>query len=272
MAKNGRGIQSVEVGHRLLAALVEAGRPMILRDLAAAAHLAPAQAHAYLASFRRVDLVEQHPVSGRYSIGPFAMRLGMARMRSYEPLAQASELAIELSRQLGLMVCVVVWGAQAPTVVQLQEGAHQLDLNIREGTIFSVTDTASGRVFGALSSAEFVRRRIEAEFDGSVDEGAELRPSRKEMNKEFAAIRARGFATSLGRPVPGINAVSAPVFDGAGNVLVALTLIGSEDVLTLSKDDPAPALLLAAARRISRPLAKAARAPTAPRATFEAAP
>src|SRR5436190_1661814 len=142
--RRGRGIQSVEVGHRLLAVLVDAGKPMILRDLAAASDLAPAQAHAYLASFRRIELVEQDAASGRYSLGPFAMRLGMARMRSFEPLAWASRSAIDLSRNLGLMVCVVVWGPQAPTVVQMQEGAHQLNLNIREGTLFSVTGTASG--------------------------------------------------------------------------------------------------------------------------------
>jgi DNA-binding IclR family transcriptional regulator len=251
-AGRGRGIQSVEVGHRLLAALVEAGKPMILRDLAAAAGLAPAQAHAYLASFRRIELVEQDAASGRYSLGPFAMRLGLARMRSYQPLAAASKSAIDLSQRLGLMVCVVVWGPQAPTVVQVQEGAHQLNLNIREGTMFSVTGTASGRVFGAFSKSDLVQARIEAERTGTVvSQGAGSRPSREELDATFAEIRRLGYAATLGRPVPGINAASAPVFDGQGNLLLVLTLIGAENSLTLSGKDPALATLLSESGTLS---------------------
>ena len=252
MTKNGRGIQSVEVGHRLLAVLVEAGKPMILRDLAAGARLTPAQAHAYLASFRRIELVEQHPVSGKYSIGPLAMRLGMARIRSYEPLARASQAAIDISQQLGLMVCVLVWGPHAPTVIQVQEGAHQLSLNIHEGTIFSVTGTASGRLFGALSKAEVVRLRMEAELSGSVvDQSLGQRYTRDEVKAEFAAIRKRGYAVTHGKPIPGINAVSAPVFDIDGELLLALTVIGSEKTLPLGKDDPTPGVLLGFARNVS---------------------
>ena len=42
----GRGVQSVEIGGRLLAILAEGGQPMMLRDLAQAAELTPGQAHA----------------------------------------------------------------------------------------------------------------------------------------------------------------------------------------------------------------------------------
>jgi DNA-binding IclR family transcriptional regulator len=55
----GRGVQSVVVGGRLLAVMASAGRPLMLRDIAAGANVTPAQAHAYLVSFRKLDLVEQ---------------------------------------------------------------------------------------------------------------------------------------------------------------------------------------------------------------------
>jgi len=140
----GRGIQSIEVGGRLLQALSEADAPLMLRDLAAQAGLAPAQAHAYLVSYRRANLVEQD-ASGMYRLGYLALRLGRARMLCVEPLATASQSAIQLSEKVGLMVALVVWGPKAPTAVQVQEGAHTLNVNVHEGTIFSVTGSASGR-------------------------------------------------------------------------------------------------------------------------------
>jgi DNA-binding IclR family transcriptional regulator len=255
-----RGIQSVDVGHRLLSALVDAGRPMILRDLAEAAGLAPAQAHAYLASFRRIELVEQSPTSGHYSLGPFAMHLGMARMRSSRVLAAASEAAIELSARIGLMVCVVVWGPHAPTVIQVQEGRRQLDLNIREGTIFSVTGTASGRLFGALMETQAVKRRIEAELKGSViNQNRETRTKRENLEATFAAIRSAGFAESFGRPVPGINAIAAPVFDADGKLALVLTLIGSSGTLPLAENDTARKLLLGTVHSLSNQAVRHAR-------------
>ncbi|MCB1486333.1 MAG: IclR family transcriptional regulator [Bauldia sp.] len=236
----------------MLAVLVEAGRPMILRDLAEKANLAPAQAHAYLASFRRIDLVEQDALSGLYSLGPLAMRLGMARMRSYSPLARASDAAIDLCKETELMVCVVVWGPQAPTVIQVQEGARQLNLNIREGTQFSVTGTASGRLFVALSSKRFVEDRLAAELSGSVvNQGANTRATREELEADFATIREQGFATTAGRPVPGINAVAAPVFDTNGDILLALTIIGTPDMLKLDGEGEHLKRLLSLCRQLS---------------------
>ena len=68
-----RGIQSVEVGGQLLVALVESGKPMMLREVATLAEMAPAKAHPYLVSFMRLGLVEQDRASGRYELGPLAL-------------------------------------------------------------------------------------------------------------------------------------------------------------------------------------------------------
>src|SRR3546814_4362052 len=52
-----RSIQSIETGFPLLAALVDAGVALTLRDLAARAGMTSAKAHPYLVSFTRVGLV-----------------------------------------------------------------------------------------------------------------------------------------------------------------------------------------------------------------------
>ena len=74
MAKAQRGIQSIEVGGRLLAVLVDAAKPLTLRDLAQKAGMTSAKAHPYLVSFGKLGLVEQDAVTGRYGLGPFALQ------------------------------------------------------------------------------------------------------------------------------------------------------------------------------------------------------
>ena len=73
MAKEQRGIQSIDVGGRLLQALTRSDGAMMLKDLAEAADMPPAKAHAYLVSFCKLGLMEQDAVTGRYDLGPLAL-------------------------------------------------------------------------------------------------------------------------------------------------------------------------------------------------------
>ncbi|MDP3083200.1 MAG: helix-turn-helix domain-containing protein, partial [Rubrivivax sp.] len=80
-----RGIQSVEVGGQLLRALVHAGRPLALKDLAREAGMAPGKAHPYLVSFGKLGLVEQDRGSGHYGLGPLALQLGLMSLQQADP-------------------------------------------------------------------------------------------------------------------------------------------------------------------------------------------
>lgn len=155
---DGRGVQSIEVGALLLNALVDVGEPMMLRDLARKAGIAPAQAHAYLVSFRNCGFVEQEGQAGLYRLGPFALQLAIARMRSFDPLRMAADAIGDLAAETGLTVALAVWGSFGPTVIQVCEGADQVHINTRAGTVYSVSGTATGRVFAAfLPEVSFAR-------------------------------------------------------------------------------------------------------------------
>src|SRR5258707_6021412 len=78
------GIQSVEVAAQLLQALIAAGRPVPLKDLARLARMHPGKTHRYLVSLTRTDLVSQDEASGHYGIGPMAIALGLAGLRNVD--------------------------------------------------------------------------------------------------------------------------------------------------------------------------------------------
>src|SRR3978361_911608 len=97
MDVTGRGVQSVEVGGRLLAVMASAGRALMLRDISGGAKVTPAQAHAYLVSFRKIGLVEQDRASGLYKLGPFALQLGLARLRSLDAFRLTGNAVVDLA-------------------------------------------------------------------------------------------------------------------------------------------------------------------------------
>ena len=239
MASEGRSIQSIEVGGRLLLGLVEAGRPMSLRDLAQQAQIAPAQAHAYLVSYRRHGLVEQDAKAGAYSLGPFALQLGIARMRSFDSLRMAGDALVAFASEVPFTVALSVWGTHGPTVVQLQESRNQIYTRLRVGTVCSVSGTATGRAFAAFMPESLIREAVEQEnAEGAASKRVGQAVPFKQVKATFNLTRYRGYATIDPLPIPGINAIAAPVFDHLGQMQMAVTVTGS--AARLSPIDPEP--------------------------------
>ena len=222
-----RGIGSVEVGGQLLRVLTEADGPMMLRDLAASAGMTAAKAHPYMVSFMRLGLVEQDRASGRYELGPLALQMGLASMRRLNPVRIATEAIAELVLRINQTVGLSVWGNHGPTVVRIEEGTGALHVNMRVGSIMSLLGTATGRVFAAFLPPKMIENFIESGVGrASVGDEAERQMTRNQIDKAVAEVREKGLARAVEKPIPGVNAFSAPVFDHSGSLALVITAIG----------------------------------------------
>lgn len=248
-----RAVQSVEVGSRLLLALADQPGPMTLKDLAAAADLPASRAHPYLVSYARMQLVEQDASSGRYALGPAARRIGLAALRQWDPLKAATSMAERLAAETGHAAALAVWGSHGPTIVRMVEARQPLHVAMRVGHVMSVLGTATGRAFMAVLPAERLREALV----GPLGEWRERRApavqrglaqARREAVAEWTA---HGVMRAEGRPIPGVNAFSAPVFGPDGEVALVITLLDQDDRLTADSCGPAAGLLRAAASELS---------------------
>jgi DNA-binding IclR family transcriptional regulator len=241
----GRGVQSVEVAGRILAVLADSTRPMMLRDIAEAAQMPPGQAHPYLVSFRKIGLVEQDEASGLYRLGPFALHLGLARLRAFEPYQLAGEAVGGLAQSLDLGVALTVWGTYGPTVIRSIESSHTILTNSKPGTVLGLTGTATGKVWAAFMPPHLTTRRIAAEL------GQAKSPA---LDRELDRIRAQGYAATDGNPWPGVAAACAPVFDHTGQMQLAVALLGPSTALDCGAGGDQIAALLAFTRDLSHRL------------------
>ena len=256
-----RGIQSIEVGGQLLRALAHHGRAMALKDLAAAAGMAAAKAHPYLVSFGKVGLVEQDRASGRYGLGPLALQLGLMSLQQADPVRLATPAIEDLALQTGHTVAMAVWGSHGPTIVRLAESPAAVHVNMRHGTVFSIAGTASGQLYAAFLPEAVVRPLYEAERRGTERSiapdsrsaaAAKALPTWAQFAKNtLAEVRAQGLGRSDGAVVAGVSALSAPVFDHRGDVVLALTVIGPSAALDSRWDGPLAAAMRQTAIAVS---------------------
>lgn len=222
------GIQSVEVGFALLAALAASRGPLMLRDLAAAADMSAAKAHRYLVSFQRLGLVVQEPASTRYDLGPAALSLGLAALTRLDAVRMARERLALLAPRIGHTLALAVWGNHGPTIVHWQESPLAQPVNLRLGDVMPLLSSATGRCFAAFMSPEVVAPLLKEELARAVKmRRTDLPATMAEVNTLLAEVRERGAARVVDTLLPGIVAFCAPVFDADGHLELGITTLGS---------------------------------------------
>jgi DNA-binding IclR family transcriptional regulator len=249
-----RGIQSVEVGSRLLVALTRRVSPMPLKELAKVAGMSTGKAHPYLVSFLRVGFVT-HDLSGCYELGPLALQLGLTRLQRLDPVKEASPLIETLAATTEQSIAVAVWGNLGPTIVRLEEPIHPLHVNLRTGTVMSMAHTATGRLFASYLAPKVVEGLIAEDIarkSGRAGEPALL--TLAQVNDAIAETRRHGLSRTIGQPIPSLNAFCAPVFDSAGNLVLGITAMGPEATFDSDWDGKVAKPLRDCAAEISRRL------------------
>jgi len=261
-----RGIQSIEVGGHLLRALVHHGRPMALKDLAREADMTAAKAHPYMVSFGRLGLIEQDRASGHYLLGPLALQLGLISLQQADPVHIATPLIAEVAQRLGHTVALAVWGARGATIVRTAESPSPVHVNMRHGTVFSLTNTASGRIFAAYLAADTVRQLLDAERqrekqrksgEQPMEPGMPPQPplpSWSEFERQLQEVRLHGVSRSEGEVIEGVSAMAAPVFDHTGAIVLSVTAIGPAAIFDTAWDGDIARALKACAGAVSERL------------------
>lgn len=231
--KTRSGIQSIEVGFRLIEVLTEATNAMMLRDLAHAAGMNPAKAHRYLVSFARLGLVVQDPVSGRYDLGPFSLRMGLAHLARIDAFKAARFALGNLRDEIDQTVGLAVWGNHGPTVVHWLESTFPMRVPLRLGDVMPMLESAAGRLFAAYlprrQTAALIDTALAAHQSASRQISRDVLPAtRAEYDAVLDDVRAHRAARVEGTVLPSVNAFCMPVFDATGQLVMGLMALGPE--------------------------------------------
>jgi DNA-binding IclR family transcriptional regulator len=133
-------------------------------------------------------------------------------------------------------------------------------VDMRHGTVFSIAATASGRLFAANLPADVVRPIYEAERTwssarhrrgGNGAARAVRLPAWRTFQTELVEVRRHGLGRAEGAVVAGVSALSAPVFDHRGAMVLALTAIGPSAAFDARWTGGVAAVLREAAHTVS---------------------
>lgn len=208
-----RGVQSVEIGLRLLVALAKAGGPMSLRDMSESAGMPPAKVHRYMVSLVETGMVD-HRRSGTYELGRVAAEIGMESIMRVDLVNRAAQVLGEIVEDVHLPGFLSVWSRRGPTVVRWERGREPMAAVLGIGTVLPIASTCTGRAFAAHLPDSVVEPLLARETASRPITAAELRAGEEDL-----AIFRAGSAFQRGG-----EAIARPVFDYTGVAVAVMTL------------------------------------------------
>lgn len=207
----------------VLAAL--AAGPVTLAGLVGRTGLARPTAYRLAVALEAHRLVRRDS-AGRFAVGPRCAELAAA---GEDPLlAQARVVLPRLRDATGESTQLYLREHAGRRCVAASERAQGLRDTVPVGALLPLTAGSAAQVLVAWS--------------GEVPEGAAFGPRR------LATVRRQGWAASVGEREAGVASVSAPVRDGEGAVVAAVSVSGPADRLTRTTGPRHAPAVLAAAR------------------------
>ena len=169
----------------------------------------------------------------------------------------------ELTQRIGHTAAISVWGSRGATIVRLEESPAPIHVNMRQGTVFSLAGTATGRLFAAYQTDEQAKKLLEAERLRQKNHPepvvANVPPPRPVPSwtaflPQLREVRQHGLSRSEGETLPGVNAMAVPIFDHGGEIVAAITAIGPAGIFDIGWQGGIARELRACAQRVANEL------------------
>lgn len=246
------GVQSLEIGMNIARTMVTGQRYMMLKDIAMATNMPASKVHRYLVSLIRSGVVEQDLQTSRYTLGPFALNMGLVALDRLDRVRLGLTAISELRDAINETTALAVWSETGPVIVRWERPRRAITVNVMTGTSLKLLTSAAGRVFAAWLPKTLMDPLISAEWKDKSIPGLKTKADVEAM---LSKVRTDGVAPiSSNYMFKGVEAVSAPVFNFKNEITMALSVVGVAGMIDMNEDSPVICELKRAAQQLSERL------------------
>jgi DNA-binding IclR family transcriptional regulator len=220
---DGNIILSVAKAMELLQLMDQAGKPLLLKELAALSGYPKSTVFGLLTTMRAYDVVAQTP-DGRYALGLRLFEYGRQVERSWDISLVARPYMEHLCQQTGASVMLSVCESGSVITLDQVETRGSLRVVSDTGSRLPIYCTSQGKVFlshmSRTGAEALLRSQKMTQFTPHTitDIPALLR--------EADQCRANGYAIENGEYKIGLRSISAPVYTVEGKVRYTVGVIG----------------------------------------------
>jgi len=240
--------QSTQVAFLLMEAMAEIGEPVGLSDLARRVGMPKPRAFRFLKTLLAMGYVLQDPETDRYRLSLKLFHLGQAVADSTVLLTEARPLMVGLRDETNQTVTLSLVEPQGMRILDMVRAASPVQIVTRPGALLDFHSSAQGKLalaYGDASLWDVVRSGPLRKWTPKTNTDIAV------LEADVARVRGRGWADAPEETLPGVNALSAPIFDLTNQLIGTVNIAGPVTTLTSPPDPALLGAILQAARSIS---------------------
>lgn len=230
----------------VLDALAEGGE-LGTNEIARRTGMTPSTASRQLGTLAAAGLVERAAGSGRYRLGIRVVHLANALLARLDVREVARPHLVALVEATGETATLSVPGDEDAITVDFVPGSHQVQPVSRLGRPSIAHATSAGKVMLAFSGRELPAGPLRAYTPRTITDP-------KELAREVAQVRERGWAQAIEEREPGLSAIAAPIRSSRGELEAIVALQGPSSRFDAAAIEAAVPLLVEHANAVSREL------------------
>jgi DNA-binding IclR family transcriptional regulator len=241
-----QGAQAALRAVRLLKLFTNERPEMSLAELSRTSGLNKTTTHRLLRALQSEALIDRHPATSTYSLGPGLMALGVQALASSDLRRRVRPVLRTLARETGETATLEVPFEDSMLILDEVAGNHVLGAAGNIGTRWPIHATSTGKVWLAFDDSGIDR----------LDENLKQLTSntviqRDEFNPQLAEIRRRGYAITVDELEEGFTAVATIIRGVLGDVQGALSIGGPTQRLNATRRAELGTSLCRAAQRLN---------------------
>ena len=229
------GSQSLERGLAILTTFRSAQPLLGVSDLARQVGLSRSTAHRYITTLTGLGYLQQDSATKKYRLGPRVLDLGFSAINSMELRHVSAPHLRQLSQTTKHTVNMAVLDGEDIVYIERcrAAGPEEIDLNLHVGSRLPAYCTSMGKVLLAFLPPAELRSFLE--HVQLARRGPNTITVKRELAKELARVRARGFAVNNEELAYGLRSIAAPVRSQTGDVVAAINIAVHRSLVSMDE-------------------------------------
>jgi IclR family KDG regulon transcriptional repressor len=244
-------LSSVRNSCRLLKLFLDSPREMGVTELSKQLQLSKGAVHKLLVTLEAEGFIRKNEETKQYTLGYTLLELGSKVIKNHDIVDFSAPYMNDLVASTQELVVLCVLDKTDAIYVAKADSPHPVRFNVDTYRRFPPYATSGSRVLLAYQPEAFQEEILaQAEIRAYTPHSF---ASTDEIRSNLQEIRSRGYEISSNRRNVGVTGMAAPIFDSAGQVTAAISVIGPSDRVGLQQESILQHLLTTA-REMSRKL------------------
>ncbi len=181
--------------------------------------------YSILNTLQQFNLITKDNQDKTYSLGPGLIFLARNVIDQLDTNKIAKPWLKKIALETGSTALLGIIADDKVYVTARHEGDKENGITYRQGHTFHITHGAHGKALAAFMNANQRKNLLKNNELNFYNKDKEI--DLNYLDKELKQCRKDGYAVDAGEKIPGINAVSSPIFDYSGNLIGCVILVGT---------------------------------------------